>query len=364
MRGKPLTLLLFVLGSCRAPPHEETRPEILETARPADSCDPVPSAQAVIVPEKTLPPPGPCPNGWICPKTLPYHHEGTTRGHGPRLVPHEHCGRRRGAGGRERIYRFFVPEAAFLGVSIEAAPETKAHLYLLSATDPERCVAHGDQSLGSDLTPGNWLLLVNNEKEGAGGSYQLEANLLRPSRGSCAFRPASVARTHDQGQSIELPATGPLARESHLVTREEPPPYPDSATDRLDRHWARSQRVSGLVMHRTSLWAAPEGGGSFFGAGVVKPELLSALEESWYVTMRWTPSARPPPGTRMIARVPGTPRAVVLAAGFETGPSDLTHLGGVSEETHAYLGTTHLAPLTLGFAADLSLPLGPRDCTD
>jgi hypothetical protein len=225
-------------------------------------------------------------------------------------------------------------------------------------------VAHGERGLGADVTAGAWILVVDGPDEALTGGYALDVGLITPSEGACAFLPSSVARTHDHGVSLALPATGPVAREGHLVTRDEPPPYPDSATDRLDRHWARSQRASGLVMHRTSRWAEPEGGGAFFGAGVVKPDLLSAVEEAWYVTLRWSPRSRPPPGTRMIVRRPGTTRAVVVAAGFETGPSDLAHLGGVSEETHAYLGTTHLAPLTLGLAADPALPLGPRTCAD
>jgi hypothetical protein len=208
------------------------------------------------------------------------------------------------------------------------------------------------------------MVLVDGEDDEHAGPYRLDVGLLVPSRGPCAFRPARVARTHDHGAPLELPATGPVAREGHLVTRAEPAPYPESPLDQIDRHRARSQQASGLVMRRRGSWAEPEGGGTFFGAGVVKPELLSLLEESWYVTLRWTPQARPPPGTRMIARLPGSTRAVVLAAGHETGPSDLSHLGGVSEETHHYLGTTHLAPLTLGFAADPALPLGPRECVD
>jgi hypothetical protein len=55
-------------------------------------------------------------------------------------------------------------------------------------------------------------------------------------------------------------------------------------------------------------------------------------------------------------------RAVVVAAGYETGPGDLDHVGGVTEEAHAYLGSSHSSTLTLGFAVDQSLPLGPIAC--
>jgi hypothetical protein len=115
-------------------------------------------------------------------------------------------------------------------------------------------------------------------------------------------------------------------------------------------------------MHRGELWAPLEGG-DFFGAGIGDPADLPTLDEGWYVNMYWTAAARPPKGTRMILRRSDDPtRAVVVAAGYETGPSDLTRIGGTTEETHYYLGTDHDAVLELGIATDQSLPLGPRVC--
>lgn len=78
--------------------------------------------------------------------------------------------------------------------------------------------------------------------------------------------------------------------------------------------------------------------------------------------MYWTLSARPVDGTRMILRLAGTNRAVVVAAGYETGPGNLSHIGGTPEETHFYLKTSHLSDMTLGIAVDQSLPFGPRRC--
>jgi hypothetical protein len=62
----------------------------------------------------------------------------------------------------------------------------------------------------------------------------------------------------------------------------------------------------------------------------------------------------------MILRKPGTSRAVVVSAGYETGPGDLAKTGGTPEETHFYLGGDRT--MTLGVAVDQSLPLGPRVC--
>jgi hypothetical protein len=64
----------------------------------------------------------------------------------------------------------------------------------------------------------------------------------------------------------------------------------------------------------------------------------------------------------MILREPGGKRAVVVAAGYETGPGNLTNVGGTPEETHFYMGTTHQSTMTLGIATDQGLPFGPREC--
>jgi hypothetical protein len=64
----------------------------------------------------------------------------------------------------------------------------------------------------------------------------------------------------------------------------------------------------------------------------------------------------------MILREPGGNRAVVVAAGYETGPGNLERIGGTPEESHFYMGTHHLDTLQLGIATDQSLPYGPRTC--
>ena len=58
-----------------------------------------------------------------------------------------------------------------------------------------------------------------------------------------------------------------------------------------------------------------------------------------------------------------TSRAVVVAAGYETGPGDLSRVGGTPEETHFYMGTSHLGTMQLGIPTDQTLPYGPRVCT-
>ena len=123
-----------------------------------------------------------------------------------------------------------------------------------------------------------------------------------------------------------------------------------------------SQATTGFVMYRDTLWAPLEGG-SFYGCGIGSPEDFPVLHEAWYVNMYWTATARPDKGTRMILRDPtGGSRAVVVAAGYETGPGNLDHIGGTPEETHFYMGTSHLDEMQIGIAVDQTLPFGPRVC--
>ena len=108
-------------------------------------------------------------------------------------------------------------------------------------------------------------------------------------------------------------------------------------------------------MDRTEPWAWEPGGEPGRGAHWDK---LPPDAECWYVNMYW--ADRPAAGTRMIVQANG--RAVVAAAGYETGPGNLDHIGGVTEEIHRYLDTVHISEMTLGFAADQTLPLGPIEC--
>jgi hypothetical protein len=82
----------------------------------------------------------------------------------------------------------------------------------------------------------------------------------------------------------------------------------------------------------------------------------------WYITMNW--AQRPAKGTRMVVRNPANGRAVIAAAGYETGPGSPTAVAGVSEEIHRYLGTTHRDTLMIGLAANPRLALGPVGCED
>jgi hypothetical protein len=315
----------------------------------------------------------PCPDGITCVSTFPFTDERDTSAEGTSSIASYDCAPSTNEGGREIVYRVAIPSAGFLSAAVYDAAGVDLDVHILSDFDPSApsgngCLSRGDKQAKADVEPGYAYVVADSWTNSSGtaleGAYRLDIGFVPVSEGPCDFEPVDIARVGDNGQSLSLPATGPIVREAHLVTQAEPAPFPATSTDELDAHYALSQAETGLVMYREQVWAPLEGG-DFYGAGIGDPADFPVEHEGWYVNMYWTAGSRPVRGTRMILRLPGDPsRAVVVAAGYETGPGDLAMIGGTTEETHFYLGTQHQDEMTLGLAADPTLPLGPRRCTD
>jgi hypothetical protein len=315
---------------------------------------------------------GPCPTGVTCVSTFPFTDERDTTLEGDAAIDAYDCAPDTDESGPEIIYRVTVPVDGFLSAAVydDAAD---IDVQILTDFDPTApagttCVDRGDLQARADVKAGNvWIIADTYVSASTGvkaGPYKLDIGFVPVSVGPCAMQTGEMARVNDGGDHLAMPATGPVVKEAHLVTQEEPAPYPSTATDELAAHYALSQAKTGLVMYRTENWAPLEGG-DFYGSGIGDPAELPVEDEGWYVNMYWTPAARPPKGTRMILRLPDDPtRAVVVAAGYETGPGDLAEVAGTPEETHFYLGTEHGSTMTVGLAVDGTLPLGPRKCTD
>ena len=78
--------------------------------------------------------------------------------------------------------------------------------------------------------------------------------------------------------------------------------------------------------------------------------------------MYWKGEHKPAKGTRYLVVNPATGKTIVAAAGYETGPGDLSNIGGAVEEIHYLMGTSHKSVLTFGELIDQSLPYGEIDC--
>jgi hypothetical protein len=317
---------------------------------------------------------GPCPDGVTCVTSFPFSDERDTSLEGSQdLSSYAPCSPDTNEGGPEIVYRLNVPVAGFLSVAVYDGDGVDIDVHILSAFDPAApastsCVARGDLQAAADVPAGEVWVVADTWVSASGGpqtgAFRVDIGFIAPSEGACAMQIGEMERVGDGGDALAMPATGPIVMEAHLVTQEEPAPFPTTATEELAAHYALSQLETGLVMFREQDWAPLEGG-SFYGAGIGDPADFPVLDEGWYVNMYWTPASRPPKGTRMILRHPDDPtRAVVVAAGYETGPGNLSNIGGTPEETHFYMGTDHGSIMTLGIADDQSLPLGPRRCTD
>jgi hypothetical protein len=303
-----------------------------------------------------------CPAGILCVGSLPFHDERDTSVSSQRSFSRYGCAPSTNEGGPEVVYRVTVTEPGILGARVRNDAFTDIDIHLLSALDEAACLARNDRALSRFVEPGTYYLVADTWVDGTGvervGAYTLDIIFRPVAEIPCQMRSEPLPRR--TGDVLQLPATGPVVLEAHLVTTAEvfDGGWPTSATDGLDRHYDLTEAVSGYVMNRNEPWA-PEGeGGSMWGQGsAAKPP---PDHEPWYVNMYWRD--RPARGTRMIIRQPDGGLGVVAAAGYETGPGSPTAIGGASEEIHHFLRTTHRSALTMGFAVDQSLPIGPVRC--
>lgn len=305
----------------------------------------------------------PCPAGQVCVDHFPFTHAADTSVPGSSVLSAYGCAPNLDESGNEVIYRVTVPATGFLSAAVRESPGVDVDVHILSALDAQACLSRGNFHAKADVAAGTYYVVVDTYVASGvpqAGAYEVDIGFLEPSIGPCELQTGVMPRVNDNGNHLSMPATGKVVREAHLVTQEEPAPYPASFTDELEAHYVLSQARTGLVMHRSEPWAPLEGG-SFYGCGIGDPSAFPVAHEAWYVNMYWTSAGRPAKGTRMIFKSGN--RGVVVAAGYETGPGDLSFIGGTPEETHFYMGTTHGSVMTLGIATDNSLPLGPRTCT-
>ena len=279
----------------------------------------------------------------------------------------------------EVFYRVEIADPGVLTAAIDESvgDDVDVDVHLLTAPEGERCLARDHVAIRHRVEPGTYWIVVDTWVDGNGqaypGAYELTVDHVPLAAGACALREVElemfwprcaagmVCLARDGAVFLRTPATGPVVQEAHLATVEDDfgGGWPAATRDSIERHYELSQAATGYEMDRTQPWAPAGEGGSAWGQGSTgRP--VPVLDEAWYVTMYWR--QRPAGGTRMIASNPDNGRAVVVAAGWETGPGSNEAVAGVAEEVHDWLGTGHRSVLTLGFAEDPDLPLGPIDC--
>ena len=303
-----------------------------------------------------------CPAGVICVGAFPFHDDNDTSASTARALAGYSCDPTIDESGPEVVYRVVLPADGFLSAAVDdSLAGVDVDLHILSALDAAACLDRGNFDARAHLTAGTYYVVADTWVSATAGEqsgpYAIDIGYVVPPPGDCTMTVETLVRI--VGAPLDLPATGPVVKEAHLVTTADGfgAAWPTSITDGIPAHYATSFGLTDFVMHRTQPWAPMES--SQFGQGASGAP-LPPVDEGWYVNMYW--ADRPPGGTRMIVRLPGGGPAVVAAAGYETGPGDPTHIAGVTEEVHFYLGTAHLDTLTVGFAVDQTLPLGPIAC--
>jgi hypothetical protein len=307
-----------------------------------------------------------CPEGLICVDSFPFFETNDTTASTSSQLDVYSCAPDLDESGPEVLYRVTLDRPGFLGVLIDDSAEgVDIDAHLLADLDPDTCLDRGHYDAGDVLDPGVYYVVADTYVEGGqelSGPYGITIGLAEASTGDCTMEVGEIERVGDGGDHLPMPATGPVVHEAHLVTVDDGygtganDPWPQTITENIDDHYALSQDDTGFVMHRDTSWCPQEGcdyGQAAYGAK------LPVEDEAWYICMYW--SSRPDPGTRMIVS-DGSGRSLVAAAGYETGPGDLSNVAGVVEEVHHYFGTGHGDTLTVGFAVDQTLPLGPILC--
>lgn len=286
--------------------------------------------------------------------------------------------------GPEYVYRVRTPDRGLLSARLDAPPEggPDIDLHLLTGPSADTCVARDNLALARTVEAGDHYVVADTWADADGveyaGPYTLTITFQPIGDDACALLDLdlemvwrSCAADVDCYEAddadgtprrfLRTPATGPVVREAHLVTVADDfgGGWPGGFTEGIEAHYALSEAATGYHMDRGEPWAPAGEGGSEFGQGSFG-DPLPVEDEAFYVNMYWR--RPPPPGTRVLVRNPATGTAVVAAGGYETGPGNNAHIGGVTEEIHHHLGTGHLSVLQLGFLVDQTLPLGPIDC--
>ncbi len=188
----------------------------------------------------------------------------------------------------------------------------------------------------------------------------------------CEMEPTIERLTYGSKTILKpLPASGRLVEESHIKSKDEcysgKDCFPRTQSEGMAAH---------LTLHRFELarfgidssivydadwrteWTPAEFGGTVGQGSIEQSPPIS--EETWIFNMQWASKDAPIPGTRYLATY--GEHAVVVSAGWETGPEETKWLAGMQPAAFFVLGADDKSQIRVGRLRDQSLPLGPIQC--
>ena len=267
--------------------------------------------------------------------------------------------------GPEEYYEFTLKEAGYLFVATTEPSGGDVDVHLLSALNGESCMARNDKMLMHRIDKaGKYYVSVDTyTNSGKAGAYKLKITFIGDS-GKCGMTATTEKRVSSCG-NLDLPRIGKVVEEAHLVTDWDQAQHggtswwPGSKNEGLAAHKAHSAEWTNLNVGAE--WCPSGEGGCEYGQGCTG-KAVPWKAEAWYINMYWSGSGRPSKGERYLVLNPYNGKAVVSAAGYESGPGDCSMMGGAVYEIHSHLGTSHRSSLSFGHMRDQSLEYGPIKC--
>ena len=205
-----------------------------------------------------------------------------------------------------------------------------------------------------------------------------ETNLYRTNSGSCESSPYTVKHAFGTSwsRSLPLPATGKFVEESHYVTTLDVFPggrlWANTVTENIGAHLQRAHTIYKTYdanktfdqlyrVYYQKQWTPAESGSIGQGSvGAIQKQELTPEKAMWFMTMMWAPGTIPARGTKFLLSANG--KKVVVIAGYETGPRAQEFIGGLTPETHAWLGTNSTSQITVSYLKNQTTPIGPITC--
>ena len=276
-------------------------------------------------------------------------------------LDHYSCSSDTSEAGPEQSYIFKVNEPGTIIAGVTEPSGGDVDVHILSGLSAGNCLDRGDKGASAHVNAGVYYVVADTyETSSNAGSYNLKITFI-PDSSKCGLKETVINR-YNSPSTLNLPVTGKVVEEAHLVTDHDREVHgsswwPSSFTDGLAAHREYSAKWTGI--NYGNEWCPADEGGCKYGQGAAGNQ-VPWKAEAWYICMYW--KNKPAKGQRFLVVNPQTGKAVVAAAGYETGPGDGKKIGGAVYEIHKKLGTSHGSTLTFAEMIDQSLEYGPIDC--